>query len=377
MGRLRAVKVVQVGEQRERVGGDGVRFSAPSRVPASAEPGREGREPYGSAFEPYRRPGEPYDPAWEPALPAHEPAYGPAAPSFAPEPAYGPGAVGVAPTPVAHTAVSHTPVAHAPVAHTPVAEPEAARRPGKTRTGPRPPRRSRAWPLVVVTAVVAMLCAVVAGVAASAAGSELTRGPDAAEIQRASAEEIARRWQVWPAERIFPATLSYVTEQGGSERARRVGVSSRTDCQAAVDARLRAALRAAGCRAVLRATYLDALQGVVITVGVAAFPDQASAVAAHAAFPRGGRPAPGLRALAFPGTVTDRFTAAGRQHGYARQGGPYVVAVTAGQVDGRPARAVGRQRETLFAFTADLADGVLRALITPVPPDCAAEEWLC
>lgn len=244
------------------------------------------------------------------------------------------------------------------------------------RSGGRAPR-PRSWSALVVVAMLAVGCAIVAGFAGSVAGAELTRGPDAAELQRASAEEIARRWQVWPVKRIFPATLPYVTEQGGQERARRVGVSSRTDCQAAVDARLRPVFRAAGCRAVLRATYLDALQGVVVTIGVAAFPDAASAARAHAAFPRAGQPSPGLRALSFPRTVADRFTAAGRQHGYARQEGPYVVAVTAGQVDGRPARAVGHQRETLFAFTADLADGVLRNLVTPVVPDCTAEEWVC
>lgn len=240
-------------------------------------------------------------------------------------------------------------------------------------------RRARpgAWSALVVVTVLAVGCALVAGLAAGVAGAELTRGPDAAEIQRASAEEIARRWQVWPAERIFPAALPYATEQGGSERARRVGVSSRADCQAAVDAPLRATFRQAGCRAVLRATYLDALQGIVVTIGVAAFPDNASAARAHAAFPRAGRPSPGLRALSFPGTVADRFTAAGRQHGHARQSGPYVVAVTAGQVDGRPARAVGRQRETFFSFTVDLADGVLRNLVTPVMPDCLAKEWRC
>jgi hypothetical protein len=246
----------------------------------------------------------------------------------------------------------------------------------RQRGGGRGARRGT-WSALIVVSVLAVGCAVVAGLAASVAAAELTRGPDAAEIQRASAEEIARRWQIWPAERIFPATLPYVTEQGGTERARRVGISSRADCLAAVDARLRATFRQAGCRAVLRATYLDALQGVVVTIGVAAFPDTASASAAHAAFPRGGRPSPGLRALAFPGTVADRFTAAGRQHGYARHSGPYVVAVTAGQVDGRPARAVGRQRETFFSFTADLADGVLRNLVTPVVPDCSAKEWLC
>lgn len=236
---------------------------------------------------------------------------------------------------------------------------------------------SRAWPSLVVASALTLICSVVAGVAGGAAGAELTRGPSGAEIQQASTEETARRWQVWPAGKIFPALLPYVAEQGGEERARRVGISSRVDCAAAVDAALRAALKAAGCRAVLRATYLDALQGVVVTIGVAAFPDQASALAARAAFPPGGVPAPGLRALAFPQTVSDRFTAAARQASSLAQAGPYLVLTTAGQVDGRPGRSVGHQRSTIFSFASDLEDRILTALATPARPDCAGKDWQC
>ncbi|MFC4532445.1 hypothetical protein [Sphaerisporangium dianthi] len=235
----------------------------------------------------------------------------------------------------------------------------------------------RAWPPLVVASALTLVCAVAAGVSAGVAGTELTRGPSAAEIRRATAEETARRWQVWPAGKIFPATLPYVAEQGGKESARRIGISSRTDCSAAVDAALRVTLKAAHCRAVLRATYLDALQGVVVTVGVAAFPDQASALAARAAFPQGGVPSPGLRALAFPQTVADRFTAAARQSSSLAQSGPYLVVTTAGQVDGRPARSVGRQRSTIFAFASDLAERVLRTLSVPARPDCAGKDWQC
>lgn len=229
----------------------------------------------------------------------------------------------------------------------------------------------------MVASALTLVCAVVAGVAASAAGNEMTRGPNEQEIRHASAEEVARRWWTWPAGRIFPERLDYTTEQGGTERARRVGISSRTDCSAAVDAVLRPGLAAAGCQAVLRATYLDALQGIVVTLGVAAFPSEGAAARAAAVFPSPARPAPGLRALAFPGTVTDRFTAAGRQFGYLRQSGPYLVLATAGQVDGRPARSVGKRRESMFTFAGDMADRVLSTLATPVTPDCASPDWKC
>lgn len=236
---------------------------------------------------------------------------------------------------------------------------------------------TRPWPALVVASALTLISAIVAGVMASAAIAELTRGPSAAEIRQASAAQVARRWELWPTGRVFPETLEYTSEQGGREKARRVGISARTDCLTAVDTALREAVRASGCRAILRATYLDALQGIVVTVGVAAFPDSSSAVAMEEALPKGGKPSPGLRALSFPGTVTDRFTAAGRQSGTVRQAGPYVVMTTAGQVDGRPARALGRQRPTMFTFTGDLADQVAGALTAHAYPDCAAEEWQC
>ncbi|MCG5216640.1 hypothetical protein [Streptosporangium sp. KLBMP 9127] len=238
-------------------------------------------------------------------------------------------------------------------------------------------RRVHAWPVLIVASALTLVCALVAGVSASAAGAELTRGPSADEIDRATGQEMARRWQTWPAGRIFPETLAYAAEQGGEEKARRVGISADPRCGVAVDAKLRDDLRAAQCRAILRATYLDALQGVVVTVGVAAFPDERRALAAKAAFPKGERPSPGLRALAFPGTVTDRFTAEGRQIGSVRQAGPYLVVTTAGQVDGRPARAVGVQRPAMFAFVTDMQEKILADMTTPAEPDCAGAEWQC
>ncbi|MFD8560028.1 hypothetical protein ACWDOR_31405 [Streptosporangium canum] len=240
-----------------------------------------------------------------------------------------------------------------------------------------PGQRRPAWPTLVVASALTLLCAAVAGVAAGTAGTELTRGPSQAELDRAAAGEMALRWQVWPAGRVFPETISYAAEQGGEEKARRVGISPETRCDRGVDAKLRKALRRAGCRGILRATYIDALQGVVVTVGVAAFTGEAGAAAAKAALPRAGRPSPGLRALAFPGTVTDRFTAAGRQSSLVRQAGPYVVMTTVGQIDGRPAKAVGEQRPAMFAFIGDLADRILADLSTPVRPDCVSEEWRC
>ncbi|MER6574767.1 hypothetical protein [Nonomuraea sp. NPDC001023] len=237
---------------------------------------------------------------------------------------------------------------------------------------------ARPWPTLVVSSALTLVCAVAAGVAGSAAGTELTRGPSAAELRAAATREVAERWRAWPAGRVFPAALPYAAEQGGQERAERIGISPHTGCGAgSVDAKAVRTLREAGCRGVLRATYIDALRGVLVTVGVVALPDEARAVRARSAFADNGKPVPGLRPLSFTGTVAERFTPSMRQAGSVRQAGPYVVLTTAGQVDGRPATTSGESRPAIFAFAAELSERVLLDLSTPRMPDCAAEGWRC
>ncbi|MGN9846606.1 hypothetical protein ACTMTI_51735 [Nonomuraea sp. H19] len=235
---------------------------------------------------------------------------------------------------------------------------------------------ARPWPILVVASALTLVCAVAAGVAGSAAGTELTRGPSAAELHAAAKREVAERWRTWPAGRIFPATLPYSAEQGGQERASRIGISPHTACDS-VDAEAVRALRAAGCRGLLRATYIDALRGVLVTVGVVVLPGEPDAVRAKSAFPRAGEPEPGLRPLAFRGTVASRFTPDVRQAGSVRQAGPYLVLTTAGQVDGRPAAAAGEQRPAIFAFATEISEHVLTGLSKPRMPDCSVKEWQC
>ncbi|MEV0350959.1 hypothetical protein AB0H88_34685 [Nonomuraea sp. NPDC050680] len=236
---------------------------------------------------------------------------------------------------------------------------------------------ARPWPALVAASVLTMVCAVAAGVSASAAGAELSRGPSAAELHSAARREVAERWRTWASGRVFPASLPYSAEQGGRERASRIGISPAITCADSVDAKAAKALRKAGCLGVLRATYIDALRGVLVTVGVVALPDEPQAVRAKSAFSVAGAPVPGLRPVAFRDTVSDRFTPAVRQAGSVRQAGPYLVLTTAGQVDGRPARAVGEQRPAIFAFAGEISERILADLSTPRMPDCASQEWRC
>lgn len=155
----------------------------------------------------------------------------------------------------------------------------------------------------------------------------------------AAAAAVAGRWRAWPAGRIFPAGLGYVTALQTTEIARREGISAGSGCRSAIVATAgRQALRD-GCRAALRATYADQLQGVVYTIGVFAFAGPRGAAAflrALAADPPGGpagsgssagrfhasgaasvlaaekAPRYGLRALAVPGTAAAWRTTRGQ-----------------------------------------------------------------
>ncbi|MFI0452876.1 hypothetical protein [Actinomadura sp. 6N118] len=234
--------------------------------------------------------------------------------------------------------------------------------------------RLRMRPLIAGLAAACSL-AVLVPMALRLAG-ELTREPTSTELQNAAIEEIARRYVTWPSGRIFPEQIPYTLDVGGDETAMRVGISPDTRCETAVDPQLNGPLTKHGCRAVLRAVYLDEPQGLAIAVGVAVFPDVQAARAAAAAFPNRS-PRPGLRALPFPGSVTARFGDAARQTAAVRQRGPYVVAATVGYVDGRPVVRGAKQQNDLFALAPQLAVAVLNPLTAPAPVDCESRAFTC
>ncbi|MFA1544892.1 hypothetical protein [Actinomadura chokoriensis] len=247
----------------------------------------------------------------------------------------------------------------------PGTEPEPAS--GEPRDGWRVSRRTAA--LVAGSACATVL--VVAGVRLSA---ELTRGPTPTEVSAAAAAETAGRYRTWPAGRIFPTEIPYTLGQSSPESAGRVGIGTDVRCETAADDPLARSLTSRGCRAVLRATYLDQAQGLVVTVGVAVFPDERSARGAVEWFPAGA-PRPGLRALPLAGSVAARFDDAARQTSAAAQRGPYVVAATAGYADGRPALR-GAQAD-LAELAPQLVSGVLRPLAEPAKVRCGDQEWQC
>jgi hypothetical protein len=234
-----------------------------------------------------------------------------------------------------------------------------------------PPRRPARR---IIAGLGALLCLAVAAVAGVKFVGELTRSPTGVERDRAALREVAQRWQTWPAGKIFPDTLPYTLDVGGAEKARRVGIDpGGSTCDAAVEPKVAATLRGSGCRAALRATYLDQLQGLAITVGVVAFPDDRSAAQAKSRLPK----TPGLRALALPGSVVSRFGDSARQNSVARQSGPYVVLAVIGYADGRPAAKTKQKQTDLYTIAPQLAEAVLTPLAARAAVDCSQEVWSC
>ncbi|WP_187437931.1 hypothetical protein [Actinomadura decatromicini] len=242
--------------------------------------------------------------------------------------------------------------------------------------------RARQW--MVVALVVGCTYLLTTGVSLTAAWTTLNRRPTSAELQIAANKEVARRWEAWPARRIFPDRITYQPIAGHSEYATRTGIVPDTACAEGVDDEIANTIGRHECRAVLRATYVDQLQGIVVTVGVVAFPDPWKADRAYKELPGAQGPdgsggvSPALHAAPFAGTASARFTDDARQDKTIDRGGPYVVLTTSGQVDGRPAAAVKKERPgEPFALAPQLGHTIARSLSAKSLPDCDDPLWRC
>lgn len=303
----------------------------------------------------------------EPAPPAASATAGPTPPVSLTEVDSG------APTPP--TGYQFVPFAWAPLSAIPAAAgtPDAPDTPAMAA----PAGHRRQWAATLAVAVAAAIVLVAAFGAAGRAHAELTRKPTSAELSAAAALGEASRWQRWPAGQIFPAKLPYTSNLRNGEAARRAGIAPGDGCAAAVDTALVALTRRYGCRAALRASYLDQLGGVIYTIGVLAFPGPRGAAGFFRHYSAGLIPVRGLHALALPGTPAAAFTDAARQAASASLHGPYVVLTVAGYADGRSAAATGEQRPSAFAPATQLATGIGTPLAQPVTVRCATQEWSC
>jgi hypothetical protein len=236
--------------------------------------------------------------------------------------------------------------------------------------------------VLAVTLLVIGLCG--GGVAARGVLAQLMpRRFTAAQQQQIQAWEVAGRWRRLPEMAIFPATAAYqvpsLTLDGSSSlplAARRLGIGAPAGCAPGTDPDAARVLARYGCTSLLRATYADATQSMLVTVGVAVLPTAAAATAAQAQLAgQLQQGAPGVVAPApVPGTLAASFDDAQRQVSWTGRAGPYVIMATAGYADGRPRVRLAADTY-LFAEMTSLAQGLggdVSGVLGPVPavPTC-------
>jgi hypothetical protein len=218
-----------------------------------------------------------------------------------------------------------------------------------------------------------------AGSAAGVSGQLLPRRFTASQQQQIAGWEMVRRWRTMSAGEIFPPAISYELPPDALDgtsalplKAYRVGISRQTSCAAASDPAAERVLAAGRCTAMIRATYTDQTDSMLVTVGVAVMPGVGAAKSAastlSAAAPL---PEPGVRPLSFRSTLARAFGSRQRQHSWAVSSGPYVIMSTAGYADGTPRIQLASDPyadEEMTSFAAGVADAVGAPLGAPPPP---------
>jgi type VII secretion-associated serine protease mycosin len=205
----------------------------------------------------------------------------------------------------------------------------------------------------------------------------MTRRPTHAELTAAAAVGEAQRWERADAGALFPSTISYETDLQTSEKATRLAIGTGRGCAAAVDSTLKRPAARSDCAAGVRATYADALNGIVYTIGVLAFPDATDASTFYGTVSASDYPATGLNALPVAGTAAALFGDRQRQSADAQQAGSYVVLAVGGYADGRPAQAGTERRDEVFDPEDYLVSAIVGRLSKPVTVRCGGAEWTC
>jgi hypothetical protein len=253
-------------------------------------------------------------------------------------------------------------------------------------SGNRPSRGARGRRAAALIALVLGL----AGFVISATGMAtqlLPRRFSAAQQQQIKNWEIAGRWQQLTAGQIFPASVSYQLAAQVLQdatplnlNALRVAIAPQSGCGTGVTTAAAASvLRHDGCKAVLRATYVDATWSYVMTVGVAVLPSPAAArsvsqslshpeLAAADQLAADKLPA-GVRVVRYRGAAAAVYDY-NRQISASVPAGPYVVMYAAGYADTRPQVPVTSDHYSDAEMTS-LAQGVeesVAATLAAPPP---------
>jgi len=253
--------------------------------------------------------------------------------------------------------------------------------PGSNLGGAGPAQPGRGWRRGLTLTALVLGTAGLAAAAAGVSAQLLPRKFTAAQQQQIMAWETARRWRTMPAGEIFPADVTYQLSGSAlqsstqlSLTAYRIGIARQATCQAAADPAADAVLSADRCAALLRATYADQTDSMLVTVGVAVMPDAAVAKSAAVRLTAGRQLLPGVKAIAFRNTLARGFGDRQRQLTWAISDGPYLIMSAAGYADGRPTEPVSSDPYASQEMIS-LADGVAGAIggplgASPPPPRC-------
>ncbi|MGW7280794.1 hypothetical protein ACWGIV_21330 [Streptomyces sp. NPDC054844] len=120
-------------------------------------------------------------------------------------------------------------------------------------------------------AVAAAVCLVLGlGLVTGAVTGSWLAGDSGDGGARGAFAEAGELWHSVPVDQLFPATVrGQGAGPGGADRTwTRVAVAPDSDCEGAFDPLLAKALDPIGCRRLLRATYTDATQSYITTVGL-------------------------------------------------------------------------------------------------------------
>ncbi|MEV1022504.1 hypothetical protein [Streptomyces sp. NPDC050264] len=203
------------------------------------------------------------------------------------------------------------------------------------------------------------------GLIGGAATGTLLTGDDGDGTLSAQAayRDAAELWHGIPVDRLFPRTLNGEgAGPGGADRTwTRIGVAPDSGCRTAFDPLLYKALRPGGCQRLLRATYTDATQSNVTTVGLMfTSADAETAKALRTRFTEDGldrRPDLVPRPYAVPGTVAADFDDPQRASWSINvlTDAPVVVYAVSGFADGRTVATPEPAAEAMKAGATDAA----------------------
>ncbi|MEV0368682.1 hypothetical protein AB0I10_02420 [Streptomyces sp. NPDC050636] len=157
-------------------------------------------------------------------------------------------------------------------------------------------------------------------------------------------------WRNQPATKLFPETLAakldYQSDATDRKRAQwhRIGISDNTGCDDGLSGATAKEAKRLGCKAALRATYVDPTGNTLVTVALIVLPKGTDPESMHAFFSgqQDRHPlADAVKAYRVPGTVAANWSD-GQRNGTAGNSVnnsdlPYALAASAGATDGRKA----------------------------------------